>query len=107
MSELRNARNNLEESILKQVSDKNIGDKTVQLSDGKLRFTQTRVAEPLTFKYLEKTLGQVVVHDEHAKKILDHLKSAREFKTVSSIKRVVNTVVNTVVNNTTFSKINT
>ena len=87
VKELRDTRNSLSENITTYVSTNNLSDKTVQISDGKLRFTNTRVQEPLTFKYLEKSLGEVIKNESQVKLIMDHLKQKRSTKIVPEIKR--------------------
>ena len=85
--ELREKRNNLEESIITHASSNNLSNATIKISDGKLKFANTRVPEPLTFKYLEKSLSEVIKNESQVKIIIDHLKNKREIKVVPEIKR--------------------
>ena len=68
----------------------NLSNATVKISDGKLKFTNTKVQEPLTFKYLEKTLGEVIKNESQVKLIMEHLKQKRSIKIVPEIKRFSN-----------------
>lgn len=88
--ELREKRNTLEENITNYVSSNNLSNATVQISDGKLKFVNTKVQEPLTFKYLEKTLSEVIKNESQVKLIMEHIKQKRSFKTVPEIKRFSN-----------------
>ena len=90
VKELRDKRNTLEENITTYASENNLSNSTVQISDGKLKFTNTKVQEPLTFKYLEKTLGEVIKNESQIKIIMDHLKQKRTVKIVPEIKRFSN-----------------
>jgi septal ring factor EnvC (AmiA/AmiB activator) len=90
VKELRDKRNTLEENITTYASENNLSNSTVQISDGKLKFTNTKVQEPLTFKYLEKTLGEVIKNESQIKIIMDHLKQKRAVKIVPEIKRFSN-----------------
>lgn len=85
--ELREKRNNLEESIITHASSNNLSNATIKISDGRLKFANTRVPEPLTFKYLEKSLSEVIKNESQVKIIIDHLKNKREIKVVPEIKR--------------------
>jgi cell division septum initiation protein DivIVA len=85
--ELREKRNHLEENLTNYASSNNLSNATIQISDGKLKFVNNRVPEPLTFKYLEKTLGEVIKSDSQVKTIMDHIKQKRAIKHVSEIKR--------------------
>jgi hypothetical protein len=88
--ELREKRNILEESIITHASSNNLSNATIKISDGKLKFANTRVPEPLTFKYLEKSLSEVIKNESQVKLIIDHLKNKREIKVVPEIKRFSN-----------------
>jgi hypothetical protein len=90
VKDLRDKRNNLEENITSYASENNLSNATVKISDGRLRFTNTKVQEPLTFKYLEKTLGEVIKNESQVKLIMEHLKQKRSVKIVPEIKRFSN-----------------
>ncbi len=79
---LREKRASLANTIIKQAPTS-----TVKISDGTLKFVNTRVPEPLTFKYLEKALAGIVKNEQHAKQILEHVKANREITIVPEIKR--------------------
>jgi hypothetical protein len=85
--ELRERRNALEENITTYVNNNNMSNATVQISDGKLKFTNTKISEPLTFKYLEKTLGEVIKNEAQVKLIMEHIKQKRNTKVIQEIKR--------------------
>ena len=88
--ELREKRNTLEEKITNYASSNNLSNATVQINDGRLKFANTKVPEPLTFKYLEKTLGEVIKSEAQVKTIMDHVKQKRAVKVVPEIKRFSN-----------------
>ena len=88
--ELREKRNTLTENITNYAQNNNMYNSTIQISDGKLKFANTKVSSPLTFKYLEKTLGEVIKNESQVKTIIEHLKQKREVKNVSEIKRFSN-----------------
>lgn len=90
VKDLRDKRNNLEENITSYASENNLSNATVKISDGRLKFTNTKVQEPLTFKYLEKTLGEVIKNESQVKLIMEHLKQKRSVKIVPEIKRFSN-----------------
>jgi hypothetical protein len=55
-----------------------------------LKFAQSKVTNPLTFKYLEKCLGEVIRNENQVTQILDYVKKQREIKTIYEIKRFSN-----------------
>ena len=90
VKELRDSRNNLEQNITNYASQNNLSNATIQINGGKLKFTNTKIPEPLTFKYLEKTLGEVIKNESQVKLIMEHLKQKRTIKNVPEIKRFSN-----------------
>jgi hypothetical protein len=88
--ELREKKNTITGSLTKYAESNNLVNSAIQISDGKLRFTNTKVTEPLTFKYLEKTLSQVIKSEIQVRQIIDHIKAKRTIKTIQEIKRFTN-----------------
>ena len=85
--EVREKRGDITETIMEHASNNNLLKSVIQISDGKLKITETKVQEPLTFKYLEKSLGEVIKNESQVKQILEYLKTKREYKFVPEIKR--------------------
>jgi hypothetical protein len=88
--ELREKRSNVTETIMEQATDKNLAKSVIQISDGKLKISETRVPEPLTYKYLEKCLSEIIKSEDQVTQIMDYVKKKREIKVVSEIKRFSN-----------------
>lgn len=85
--ELREKRNELEQNITAYAQSNNLSNATVKIGDGRLKFANTRVPEPLTFKYLEKTLMSVINNETQVNLIMDQIKQKRNIKIVPEIKR--------------------
>ena len=79
---LREKRSALSSTIIKQAPTS-----TLKISDGTLKFVNTRVPEPLTFKYLSRSLAGIIKNEQQVKQILDHIKANREIIIVPEIKR--------------------
>ena len=90
VKELRDKRNNLTTNLSKYAENNNLANSVIQISDGKLRFVNSKVSEPLTFKYLEKALTQIIKSDSQVKQIIEHIKTNRDTKIISEIKRINN-----------------
>jgi len=90
VKEMREKRKILEQSITNYASSNNLSNATIQISDGKIKFANTKVQEPITFKYLEKTLVEVIKNESQVKLIMEHIKQKRNIKIVSEIKRFSN-----------------
>ena len=90
MKVLRETRNTLSSNITSYAEKNKLTNSTVNISDGKLKFVNTKVQAPLTYKFLEKTLGEVIHNEVQAKYIVEQLKDKRDVKIVSEIKRFSN-----------------
>ena len=90
VKEVREKRQVINNSIIEHVSKNNSFHTNINLPDGKLKFAQTNSATPLTFKYVEKCLGEVIRNETQVKQILDYIRSKREIKSIYEIKRFYN-----------------
>ncbi len=87
LREMRDNRNNLQEKILIQVKDNELNNSTIKISDGLLRFSTTKVTKPLTLKFIENCLADIINEKESITKIMNYIKSKREINSNEEIKR--------------------
>ena len=87
LQELRDKKAKVNEQIQLYANKNKLQNSTIQISDGKLKLTETKLATPLTFKYLEKCLGEVISNETQVKQIVEYIKNQREVKLVSELKR--------------------
>jgi hypothetical protein len=87
MRDMRDKKNELTINLTKYAKNNNLENSAIQITDGKLKFANTKVSEPLTFKYLEKTLSEVIKNETQVKQIIEHVKAKRQVKIVEEIKR--------------------
>ena len=85
--EVRDKKSQLLDSITEYAEKNKLMDANIQISDGKLKFTKTRISEPLTFKYLEKSLSNIIRNEAQVKQIMEHIKNNRDIKIVPEMKR--------------------
>lgn len=85
--ELRKARSQEEERILEYVETNSLNNATVKISDGKLRFTESKQTSALTFKHVEECLMDCIQNEASVKKIMKYIRDKRETKVVTDIKR--------------------
>lgn len=92
MKELRDKKNTISEQINEYVetSFPEKPNASVKTSDGHIKFMKVKETQPLTFKYLETCLGEIIKNEEQVKKIVDYIKDKREVKYVPEIKRFYN-----------------
>jgi len=93
IKKIREEKNKLTENINVYVEENNLQKAVVNISDGRLKFTTTKVSKPLSIKFLKDTLENYKHHkniDLPVDDIIDFIKSQREFKYVEEIKRFYN-----------------
>ena len=87
IKKLREKKNYLSDKIFTYAEDNNLNHAVIEISDGKLKFQNTKSSTPLTFKFVEKCLVEKLNNEEHAKEIIKYIKGNRETRYVSEIKR--------------------
>jgi Mg2+ and Co2+ transporter CorA len=87
---LRDKRDNIEQTISQHATNNNLLNSTLKTSDGKLKFVNNKITSPLSFKYLEKSLGEIIKNREQVATIINYIKKNRDFKVVSELKRYYN-----------------
>ena len=88
--QLRDQRTSLETNLTTYAKTNNMSDSTIKVNNDRLKFVDTKVPEPLTFKYLEKTLGEIIKNESQVQVIMEHIKQKRTIKIVPEIKRFSN-----------------
>jgi hypothetical protein len=90
VKDLRSRKNDVEDKIMTHVENNDMNNSFINITDGKLKFCETKQTAPLTLGFLEKCLGEVIANQGQVKQIVDYIKSKREIKTVPEIKRFYN-----------------
>ena len=88
--DIRTRKNDVEDKIMTYVEDNNMSNSIVNITDGKIKFSETKQTSPITLGFLEKCLGEVIANQGQVKQIVDYIKSKREIKMVPEIKRYYN-----------------
>ena len=90
VKELRQNKNNLTDQIFVYAENNNLENAVIQISDGKLKFQNVKSTPPLTFKFIEECLGDIISDEDKVKSIIKYIKSKREPKYSYDIKRSYN-----------------
>jgi len=88
--DIRTRKNDVEDKIMTYVEDNDMNNSVVNITDGKIKFCETKQTSPLTLGFLEKCLSEVIANQGQVKQIVDYIKSKRETKMVPEIKRYYN-----------------
>ena len=87
---IREKKTTLSTDILNYVTEKQLSESTIKISDGKLNFVETKQTNPLTYKFLTDCAAEYFKDDNVAKEFVDFIKSKRLVSNVQSIKRLYN-----------------
>jgi len=87
IKEMRSTRNQLAINIMELAEKNNLGNPTIQITDGKLRFNDIKYSAPLTFKFIKKCLHNCISDENTVEQIMTYIKENREFKYTKDIKR--------------------
>tara|TARA_B100000674_G_scaffold497712_1_gene532528 strand:- start:2479 stop:2823 length:345 start_codon:yes stop_codon:yes gene_type:complete len=87
IKELRKTRNHLGTKIFSYAEENNLENAVIEISDGRLKFQQQKQTPPLTFKFLAECLNECIQNEEQVSQIIKFIKSKRDVKYVSEIKR--------------------
>lgn len=88
--DIRTEKSVINDEILEIVEEKQLSKATVNISDGKLKFVQSKHTAPLTLAYIEKCLSNLITNGNQVEQIMTYIKKNRETKTIMDIKRVYN-----------------
>jgi hypothetical protein len=88
LKELRSTKNELTNSIYEYVNEANLEGHSVAVGNNKLKFSKTRVVAPLTLKYIETCLGELIEETDTINSIMNYIKEKREVKYVNAIKKL-------------------
>jgi hypothetical protein len=90
IKDTRTERAIINDEIIEIMLERNLMKATVNINDGKLRFVTTKQTSPLTLTYIEKCLKDLITNESQVEQIMKYIKSNRETKSVTEIKRVYN-----------------
>jgi hypothetical protein len=90
VKDIRTRKNDVEDKIMVYVENNEMNNSVVNISDGKIKFCETKQTSPLTLGFLEKCLSEVIANQNQVKQIMDYIKGKRETKVVPEIKRYYN-----------------
>lgn len=90
IKQLKEQRDTLENEITLFSKENNLVNSFIKINDNKVKIINTKISEPITFKYLEKSLADIINNQEQIQLIIQHLKDNRQNKIIQEIKRYNN-----------------
>jgi len=92
IKKMREVKNNLGENICNYMTQHNLENKKISITDGELKIYEKTEYSPLTFTYIEKTLAEIIPDKDHVDYIIQHLKDKREITKSKDIRRTQHTI---------------
>ena len=83
----RSTKHKLLEEINTYVSEMKIENTKIEISDGELRFYEKKEYQPITFGYVEESLGKIISDKKQVEYIMNYLKENREVTVSKDIRR--------------------
>jgi len=87
LKELRSQRQQISDTVTSYMEENNLENAKIEITGGSLGFTQNRIVPPLSLRYVEKCLGEVIANEGQVTQIMDYIKSNRDIKYSSDLKR--------------------
>ena len=87
---LRDNKKILEEKIIQFTSNNNLNDHIIKISDGTITFKQQSNQTPLSIKFIEKCLNDIIPSQQSVEKIINYITSQRDTNKKLNIKRLFN-----------------
>jgi len=90
IKELREKKDNIEKTAIQFANNNQLINSPIKLTNSNLKIVNTKISSPLTFKYLEKSLGEIIKNSDQLERIIKYIKNNRETKIIQEIKRLSN-----------------
>ena len=87
LKDMKTKRSELRDSILDYVESENLNSTTININNGSLKFGTVKQSNGLTLTYVKSCLEQCISNEDDVNSIMDVIKSSREVKVSSEIKR--------------------
>jgi hypothetical protein len=84
---IREQRNQIANVLINNVQSKRLDNFSMVLGDEKIKFLSTNTAQPITFKYIESCLKEIIKNESQVTNIIKYIKAKREIKQEIEIKR--------------------
>ena len=90
IKELREKKDMIEKTAIQFANNNQLVNSHIKLTNNNLKIVNTKISSPLTFKYLEKSLGEIIKNSDQLERIINYIKNNRDTKIIQEIKRLSN-----------------
>jgi hypothetical protein len=78
----------LDSALINYAKSNNLENAIVKVNNNKMKFSVTKTSQPITFKYLERNLSNIIKNEDQLHKTIDYLKENREVKYNYNVKQI-------------------
>ena len=93
LKQLKDKKNIVNETVNEYIEHNNLTNAQINISDGRLKYHVTRTMQPLTLKYIKDCLSACVANPDKVDTLMDYIKSSRETRETSELKRYYNKTI--------------
>lgn len=86
IQDYKKAKDELEKSLTKYMRENNLTDSIIKLPDGKIKYTETNIQQPITYKFLMEVFTELFKNTDKAEEIIKYIKQRRETKKITNLK---------------------
>ena len=87
LKQMKTKRSEISDTILDYVETENLNSTTININNGSLKFGTVKQINGLTLTYVKSCLEQCISNEDDINSIMEVIKSSREVKVSSEIKR--------------------
>jgi hypothetical protein len=88
MKKIRDEKNEISSDIITFFNEKEIKNPTINITGGKINLINQKLANPLSYKFLEDCFKEFFNNDEKAKELLTFIKEKRIYSENETLKRI-------------------
>ena len=84
---IREKRNSINKNVCEYLERNNHTNSVIEITDGSLKMSENKVQTPLSYKFVEKCLGEIIPDEEKVDHIIQYIKNKREVQIEKTLKR--------------------
>tara|TARA_Y100001970_G_C14202547_1_gene841971 strand:+ start:1573 stop:1917 length:345 start_codon:yes stop_codon:yes gene_type:complete len=86
IKELKSAKTNVNTELFTIIENNNLQNSTFKINDNYIKYSTTKQTSPITLKYLESCLNELIEDESKIEQIMNYIKNNRQTKIVNEIK---------------------
>jgi len=84
---IRDQKNSINKNVCEYLERNNHSNSIIEITDGTLKMTDNKVQTPLSYKFVEKCLNEIIPDEEKVNHIIQYIKNKREVQVEKTLKR--------------------